>query len=598
MQQHATTAERDAGAQGRTPKLRRIENIWRRVGQAVEIFVFFHQSFPRTVWLTVVAFFVASVLEAFAILSAVPLVMLINGELDDSHRLGSAILAAYEWMGTEPTILSLMLTIGVLIALRGILQLVVLIRIGFAAAQIAAAMRLRLLRALFEAHSGHLIGLPAGRLQTTVVGETNLAGEAAVAVCRLLSNLIQLGLYVVIAFWISWQVSVLALVLGLVALLLLGRFIEIVRLASRHLANRIQAFSKRFLEAVAGIRSIKAVGQEELALGMMGEGNAEIEEAMRRQVLGREYRANLQEPILIAAMLCGGLFLLQSLDGLETVAVLVILLERTMRRILGIQASYEGLVLSERALESVRETTEAAEAARERLHEGPVPSLSKALTFDGVSFGYGERQVLTDVSLTVRANTLVVVTGASGAGKSTLADLMLGLVEPDHGRILIDGLNLGTADLRGWRRAIGYVPQDGILLHDTIFANVTFGDPLLDREAAEAALRAAGAWSFVESLAKGLDTDIGERGARLSGGQRQRVLLARALMRKPRLLILDEATNALDAPTERAIAETLKRLSQQTTIVAIAHASSLLASADTVYNLTDGRVVERAADGT
>ncbi|MEM8759736.1 MAG: ABC transporter ATP-binding protein [Pseudomonadota bacterium] len=561
-----------------------------RAATVLEVFTFFQQSFPRTIWLTVAAFLIASVLEAFAILSAVPLVMLIDGELDDSHRLGSAIIGAYEFMGSEPSVLSLMVTIGLLIALRGVLQLVAMVRIGYAAAEIAAAMRLRLLRALFEARSLHLVGLPAGKLQTTVVAETQLAGEAALAVCRLLSNLIQVALYVAIAFWISWQVSVLAILLGLIALVLLSRFIGIVRRASRNLSNRTREFSKQFHEALTGIRSIKAVGQEELALAMMAEGNSDIEDALRRQVLGREFRANLQEPILIVALLAGGLFLLQNLDGLETVAVLVILLERTMRRILGIQSSYEAIALSERALESVRETTVAAVAARERLHDGPVPRLTEGITFEHVSFAYPGRPVLRGVSLTIPANALIVVTGASGAGKSTLADLVIGLVDPDAGRILIDGVDLSTVDLTRWRSTLGYVPQDGILLHDSVFANVTFGDPLVDRPTARAALEAAGAWPFVERLPDGIETDIGERGGRLSGGQRQRILLARALVRQPRLLILDEATNALDAATDSAIAETLSRLRAKMTIVAIAHTSALIENADTVYALADGKV--------
>lgn len=559
-----------------------------RLVEVAEIFAFFLKEFPRTILLTVVAFFVASVLEAFAILSAVPLVMLIDGELDRDTTLGRTMIGAYEWAGIEPTIVSVMATIAVLVALRGILQLVAMVRIGFAAADIAASMRLRLLRALFDAGGAHLAGLSGGRLQTVLVGETQLAGEAAVASCRLLSNVIQLVIYVVVALFISWQVSLLALVIGLVAYRLLARYVEMARQASRLLADRTRALSKRFQESFSGIRAIKAIGREDLAVGMMARGSDGIRDAMRRQVLGREYRANLQEPILIGAILIGGMFLLFRLDGIETVAVLLILLERTIRRILGIQSSYEALVLSERSLESVRETMREAEAARERLHPGPVPDLAEGIVFENVSVSHASAPVLTDVSIVIRPNTLVAITGPSGAGKSTLADLVIGLVEPQAGRITIDGIPLTEVDLRGWRRRIGYVPQDGLLLHGSIAENVAFGDPEIDEAAVRAALDAAEAGAFVSALPRGMETDIGERGARLSGGQRQRILLARALAREPRLLILDEATNALDTATERDIARTLKRLSAGTTILAIAHTSSIVELSDAVIAIGNG----------
>src|SRR5690606_8181824 len=133
------------------------------------------------------------------------------------------------------------------------------------------------------------------------------------------------------------------------------------------------------------------------------------------------------------------------------------------------------------------------------------------------------------------AGQLTVITGASGAGKTTLTDLLLGLYLPDRGEVLIDGVPLAEIDLQCWRSMVGYVPQELILFHDTVLANITLGDPTISEERAEAALRAAGAWGFVSSLPRGLHTIVGERGTRLSGGQRQRVALARALVHDPKL---------------------------------------------------------------
>jgi ATP-binding cassette subfamily C protein len=147
-------------------------------------------------------------------------------------------------------------------------------------------------------------------------------------------------------------------------------------------------------------------------------------------------------------------------------------------------------------------------------------------------------------------------------------------------------------DLCSWRRLIGYVPQDTILLHDSIFTNVTLGEPSLTVKDVEYALSAAGAWDFVNGMPEGVYTTVGERGAKLSGGQRQRIAIARALIHRPRLLILDEATSALDPKTEASICQTLRALRGQLTILAISHQSAMVDVADRVYQIADGNAVQ------
>src|SRR5690606_21587447 len=148
---------------------------------------------------------------------------------------------------------------------------------------------------------------------------------------------------------------------------------------------------------------------------------------------------------------------------------------------------------------------------------------------------------------------LTTLIGPSGAGKTTLSDVLLGLVRPRSGQILVDGVPLEELNLEQWRELVGYVPQELFLFHDTVMNNVTLGDPHITPEEVREALEAAGAWSFVEQLPQGMDTVVGERGTLLSGGQRQRISIARALVRKPKLLLLDEVTSALDPATEAEI---------------------------------------------
>ena len=228
-------------------------------------------------------------------------------------------------------------------------------------------------------------------------------------------------------------------------------------------------------------------------------------------------------------------------------------------------------------------------------------ALRRALTVRGVSFSYGadgSRPALANVDLDVPAGTLTAIAGPSGAGKSTLADILIGVLEPATGRVLVDGVPLTGSNRRRWRRSISYVPQEPYLFHDTIRANLQWARPGAPDAALWHASRLAAAADFVTALPDGLGTIVGDRGARLSGGERQRLSLARAQLREPALLMLDEATSHVDPGTERSIVEALVSLRGSTTIVAIAHGEALPAAADTIVRLESGRIgAERLSAG-
>jgi len=220
----------------------------------------------------------------------------------------------------------------------------------------------------------------------------------------------------------------------------------------------------------------------------------------------------------------------------------------------------------------------------------PLP-LDCELRFDAVSFSYPGRDVaaVLDINLSFKARTTSAIVGTSGAGKSTLADLLMGLLTPDNGQILIDGVALQGAERRRWRRSVAYVQQDAFLFHDTIRNNLLWAQPDASIAQLSQALTTAAA-DFVSALPQGIDTIVGDGGVRLSGGERQRIALARALLGAPALLILDEATSALDLENEAAIRRAIEALHGDLTVVIIGHRLAFLDQADQVIRLSEGQV--------
>lgn len=220
--------------------------------------------------------------------------------------------------------------------------------------------------------------------------------------------------------------------------------------------------------------------------------------------------------------------------------------------------------------------------------------VTREIALDSIGYSYpkSEQTTLAHINLIIPTGSSLALVGRSGAGKSTLADVILGLLPPTSGRILVDGIDIAT-NLRGWQSQIGYIPQDIYLLDDTLARNIALGyeDQDIDFDHLRAVMEMCRLGEFVQSLPEGIHTMVGERGARLSGGQRQRVGIARALFRRPAVLVLDEATSALDSETEHDISDSIRMLAGQKTVILIAHRLSTIHHCDQIALMDDGHIV-------
>ncbi|TAE39983.1 MAG: ABC transporter ATP-binding protein [Oscillatoriales cyanobacterium] len=295
----------------------------------------------------------------------------------------------------------------------------------------------------------------------------------------------------------------------------------------------------------------------------------------------------------IATLFLGGLEVVAGRLSVGTYSVLVFLTQRLLwplTRLGDTMDRYQRAMASTNRVMNLLDTPIAIRTGDIRL---PVSSIKGTLEFKNVTFYYNQRKpILQYFSLTLPAGKTTAIVGATGSGKSTLVKLIMRLYEVQYGQIYLDGIELTTLNLKDLRRAIGLVSQDVFLFHGTVAQNIAYGTfDATDREIVNAA-QIAEADEFIAQLPDGYNTIVGERGQKLSGGQRQRIAIARAVLKNPPILILDEATSAVDNETEAAIQRSLERITKNRTTIAIAHRLSTVRNADCIFVMEQGRVVE------
>jgi ATP-binding cassette, subfamily B, bacterial PglK len=350
-------------------------------------------------------------------------------------------------------------------------------------------------------------------------------------------------------------------------------------------------------EGLGGIRDIILDRSEALFEAKF----SELDSRYRRAVAANQFVAGAPRFVVEAAGLVAIALvtLAMSLEPggvVKAIPVLGALALGAQRLLPLLQQAYYGWSLASGNFQAFRDVIELMQAPIPEPQPPAEPlAFERELVFDRVGFRYPEgRFDLAGVDLRIRASEHVGIAGATGGGKSTLLDLMMGLLEPDEGSILVDGRLLDSASRPAWQAGLAHVPQSIYLADDTIAANIAFPRQSggMDSERLAAAVRAAQLEDFLGGLPEGLETYVGERGVRLSGGQRQRIGIARALYRRPRLLILDEATSALDEATEAAVLAALQQLRGGLTLITVAHRATTLASCDRLIRVEGGRVSE------
>ena len=435
--------------------------------------------------------------------------------------------------------------------------------------------------------TGHLIS----RITNDV---TNLRGAVVGGLASVIRNGLMTIIAIAIIFYTSWQLSMLTIILVPVNIALIAVISRKLRKGSRRAQERMADMTAILQETISGVRVVKAFGMERFEQIKFGDFNRLYFSEYTKMRRVADIASPTSETLgIIAAVVIlwygGRLVVQQQLDPANLMMFIGAMLwvVNPIKALSKLNSLIqEGLVCAQRVFEILDIPTEEDNSGDEK-----IDAITEAIVYENVKFSYdGDTPVLADVNLRIGKGEVVALVGASGAGKSTLADLVPRFYEPDSGRVMIDGRDISRITISSLRSLMGIVTQETILFNDTVFNNIAYGLSDCPREDVVTAAQAANAQAFIEAMPKGYDTVIGDRGIQLSGGQRQRLAIARALLKNPQILILDEATSSLDVESEALVQEAIDRLVRGRTTLVIAHRLSTIKNADRIVVLEEGRI--------
>lgn len=398
---------------------------------------------------------------------------------------------------------------------------------------------------------------------------------------------------------LSPELSLFLLLFLPVSGLIIGRIGRSLKKVSSGVQIKLGDILSTIEETLGGIRIVKAFNAEFQQLEKFKQENRELLSIKNRSIRRRDLASPVSETLGIVSVCCvlyyGGRLVLKTEVGLsgQDFLTFIVIFTQVINPLKSFSTASYNIQKGAASIDRIQQLIHEEQAVKEKADAQPIANFNKTIELRNVSFFYTDKQILKNINLTIQKGQTIALVGSSGSGKSTLADLIPRFHDCTEGEVLIDGIDIKNYKIKDLRNLMGIVTQEPILFNDTIRANISLGNKSAVSDQIKEAANIANASSFIEKKEKGFDTVVGDRGSKLSGGERQRITIARAVLKNPPILILDEATSSLDTESEKWVQDAIYKLMKDRTSIIIAHRLSTIKHADEIIVMDGGSIVER-----
>jgi subfamily B ATP-binding cassette protein MsbA len=573
-----------------------LKNLIRKNFQS---FVFFYSHLKSKAFAIIAVSILVGILDGFGLTMFFPLLQITGDNPDfDNDQLGnmSFLVDGFEMTGIPLTTYSALIVMLVFFSLKGIFK--------YLAGYLRAVYQQFFVRKLRVDNTDALanfsyysfVSSDSGRIQNTFTAEVERVNGAFRAYFMAIQSAVLVGVYISMAFFVNAKFAVLITIGGFISNLLFKGLYRATKKASRAYTTESHSFQGLLLQNVSNFKYLKATSLIFPYAIKLKKRIREIELLQRRMGILKARMQALREPITMLVVVAVIIIQMEVFgEEIVTIVLSLLLFYRAMTFLLAAQNEWNSFLGSEGSLQNMKSFGKELKAGEDHYGDQEFERFQSKIEVENLSFSYGDTTILREVDLTINKNETVAVIGESGSGKTTLVNLIAGLIKPNGGRVLFDGISSDVLDVRTLQRRIGYITQEPVIFSDTIFNNVTFWQEKTEENLRrfEEALKKASIHAFVEELGEKEETMLGQNGINLSGGQKQRLSIARELYKDVDFLMMDEATSALDSETEKAIQQNIDDLRGKYTIIIIAHRLSTIKNVDKIILLKKGEI-ERA----
>lgn len=572
-------------------------SVRKKINKYFSSFNFFYNFLKLRIFLIVGLSILVGFMDGFGLSMFLPLLQLADGESGiDSEQMGNMafVVDFMDSVGIPLNYISVLILILSFFLLKGIFKFFEGYFRVIYQQYFIRNIRITNADALADYRYDFFVRSDSGRIQNTFSAEVERVSGAFRTYFMTAQMAVLVIVYIFLAFLSNPQFAILISVGGAVTNLLFKKLYTATKKASKDYTRKAHVFQGLLIQKVANFKYLKATGLAHAYVNKLSNSIFSIEKTQRKIGILSAVMQAIREPLImlvVVVVIIIHLTIFSQTLG-TTIILSLLFFYRALTFLMGMQNQWNSFLGVSGSLENMTQFMKELDSGKESYGDTPVVEFKTEISLKNISFGFGETQVLNNISLNINKNETIAFVGGSGSGKTTLLNLIVGLLNPDSGKIYFDGTEYNVLDKRTLQSKIGYITQEPVIFNDTVFNNVTFWDEKNDhnQQRFETALEQASIFEFVMTQPLKQDSILGSNGINLSGGQRQRLSIARELYKNVDFLMMDEATSALDSETERSIQMNIDALKGQYTMIIIAHRLSTIQNADRIVMLNKGSI--------